>query len=418
MARGPRVVPFPGGPQLRPSANGNPIIDFDNALIAIRSERAAVEAFQFDEMLQTIRVVGRPPLAPHCRPGASPPRLITPEDYSRMQAWLQHAHLPRLGRETVEYAVELIARERSVHPLRDWLNSLEWDGVPRLATFLQQGLGCPDDEYHRQIGAMFLIAMVARVMQPGCQCDYMIVLEGPQGELKSRFCRMLAGDEYFSDNLPHLERDHVRVSMHLRGKWLIEISELSAFSKAEAGALKAFLTRREEIYTPKYGRTERTELRQGVFVGTTNDDDYIRDDTGGRRFWPVKVHRVDLQWLGASRDQLFAEAMDAYRMGRPHWPDRVFEKTVIVPIQAERQLYDAWTDSVLRAAQNLGERVTIAEIFEDLASSAASQFNAPKGGAIVKLGKTEQMRIAAILKKDGYRKAMASDGKKIWRKPE
>lgn len=396
--------------------NGRVIPDLANALIALRGERAFLEAFAFDDMLKSVKALAPPPIGAAASPGPPTPRLAAPEDYSRTQEWLQTMGLPRIGRDVVQIALELIAHERTIHPLREWLIGLEWDGVPRIGRFLHLGLGCPDDEYHRQIGAMFLISMVARVMHPGCQCDYMIVLEGPQGELKSRFCRMLAGDDYFSDNLPGLNTDHIRISMHLRGKWLIEISELSAFSRAEASTLKAFLTRREEIYTPKHGRAEVCELRQGVFVGTTNDDQWIKDDTGGRRFWPVAVIRVDLDWLEAARAQLFAEAVEAYHIGRQYWPDREFERAVIAPVQADRQLYDDWTDAVLRAAASFGRVVTIAEIFEDISGTYDSKIGGKKGGNLDKLDQLKSKRIAAILKKDGYKRGQGDGGRKVWRK--
>jgi predicted P-loop ATPase len=239
----------------------------------------------------------------------------------------------------------------------------------------------------------------------------MLVLEGPQGELKSQFCRALAGPEHFSDHIPSISGDQVRVSMHMRGKWLIEISELAAFNKiGDVETLKAFITRRDEIYTPKYGRKERREPRQCLFIGTTNTDDWIKDETGGRRFWPVKVSFVDLDWLAKYRDQLFAEAVAAYDSGEPHWPNKIVERRVISPHQEKRQAFDNWTDRVLEMAAAL-TTVTIAKIWEGMGSVT-------HGGDLSRLDMLAQKRIAAILKKGGYAKADDAQGKKIWRKPE
>jgi predicted P-loop ATPase len=139
--------------------------------------------------------------------------------------------------------------------------------------------------------------------------------------------------------------------MHLRGKWLLEIPEMSAISKAEADALKAFLTQTEERYTPKYGRNEVIEPRQCVMIGTTNKAAYLHDETGGRRSWPVKVGvtgAIDFETLQADRDQLYAEAMAAFAIGENWWPDRAFEAEHIVPQQEQRFVHDEW-ESIIGA---------------------------------------------------------------------
>lgn len=413
MPKRPTLVPIPTDWRalLRTSDTGKPIIDVRNVLIILRNNPDFNGVFGFDEMAQQVKVLRHPPRCRDAIGGAEPPRYADDEDTTRLQEYLQQLGLARLGREAIDYALGEFARERPFHPIRDYLNRVgdAWSGEPMIGQFLHFGLGCPDDEYHRQIGAMFLMSMVARVMRPGCQCDYMLVLEGPQGEEKSKFCRLLAGDDHFSDHLPRLEGDQVRVSMHMRNKWLIEISELSAFSKSEAGALKAFITRREEIYIPKYGHNERREPRQGVFVGTTNDDEYIRDDTGGRRYWPAKVVRVDLDWLETRRDALYGEAVVAIRDGKQYWPDRDFERSVIAPKQETRQVHDEWTDRVLEISRKLTQ-VTIPQIWERMSKddiTGASKTD------ITKLDMMAQKRIASILKKE-YEKDKDVRGNRIW----
>jgi predicted P-loop ATPase len=186
---------------------------------------------------------------------------------------------------------------------------------------------------------MFLIAMVARVYKPGCQADYMIVLCGGQGDFKSTVCRVLGG-EYFSDNLPDLRSKDA--SQYLRGLWLIEVSELAALRRADLETLKAFLTRQVEKYRPPYGRLNTYEPRQCLFIGTTNREEFLHDETGNRRVWPVGIGKIDLDSLTNDRDQLFAEAVFLYKNGEHWWPDKEFEAKYIQPKQESHFEVDAW----------------------------------------------------------------------------
>jgi Virulence-associated protein E len=401
--REPPVERPPWYAELRRDDRGHVFSDLRNVLIALRAAPELAEAFRFDELAQRPVLARAVPPAPGGALALPPPRPVDEEDVGRTQEWLQHSGLPRVGRETVDQAIDLRARERRFHPLREWLERLEWDGQPRLSGWLHSYLGTPDDEYHRQIGGMFLIAMVARIFEPGCQSDYMLVLEGPQGEEKSRLCRALAG-EYFGDHMPPIDDDPVRLSMYLRGKWLVEIAELSAFSKADAAALKSFISRRIEEYTPKYARTQVIEPRQCLFIGTTNDDDYVKDDSGGRRYWPVKVVAVDLAGFIEVREQLFAEAMAAYQEGKPCWPDKQFEAQFIAPKQEERQFEDAWAEKINDIIASL-RHITIAQV-GSLMGIEATRF-----------GPAEQRRVAAILRKAKWKRERDPETRRMVWKP-
>ena len=251
---------------------------------------------------------------------------------------------------------------------------------------------------------MFLVSMIARIMEPGCKCDYMLILEDErQGTMKSSACATLAG-AWFSDGLPDLQgnSDQVRLSMHLRGKWLIEISDLSAFSRAETETLKAFITRREECYIPKYARNEVRELRQNVFIGTTNQRAYLRDSTGARRFWPTKTGNIDIESLARDRDQLFAEAVQAYRSGAPWWPDRTFEAVYIKPEQDARFDADAWETDILKWLEGKIECTVI-----DVARGALSLETG-------KVSTREQNRITKILEAAGWERGTRTTSSRPW----
>ena len=322
---------------------GRIVPNLANVMVALRTAPEIERAFGYDEMARASIIVEELP----DRANSDPlPRHVSDVDVSRLQEFLQRNGMPKVGREATHQAVDLRAKERSFHPVRDYLCGLKWDSTPRLSSWLTTYLGADATPYVAAIGRMFLIAMVARIFRPGCKCDYMLVLEGDQGIQKSTACRILAG-EWFSDNLPDLRYGNsVRVSMHLRGKWLIEIGELSSFSKADAEALKTFISRTDEQYTPKFARKEIVERRQSLFIGTTNKDTYLLDATGARRFWPVKVKLIDLAALTRDRGQLFAEAVAAYRNSEPWWPTPEFEQAHIRAEQEARREVDPWQEPI------------------------------------------------------------------------
>ena len=251
---------------------------------------------------------------------------------------------------------------------------------------------------------MFMVAMVARIFDPGCKADFMPVLEGKQGARKSTACAILGG-EWFSDSLPDITEGK-DVAQHLVGKWIIEVGEMSALSKAESAHLKAFITRTVERYRPSYGRKEVIQPRQCVFVGTTNKSAYLKDETGGRRFWPVKVGTIDTDALTRDRDQLFAEAVVAYRDGARWWPDQAFEAEHIAPEQAARFEGDVWEESV---------RVYIAYKPSVLVGEIAKEALSIETGRV---GRADQNRITAILENLGWVRAAKKDtrGYQPWRR--
>jgi predicted P-loop ATPase len=382
--------------------NADPRPNLYNCMLALRDDQELVNVFAYDEMLRA--AVLQRPVPGTIGNGSFEPRPVTDCDVTALQEFLQAAGLEKLGKDVVHQAVELRAQERSFHPVRDYLNALEWDGRPRLPNWLTVYMGAEASEYHNNVGCMFLIQMVARIYKPGCQADYMMVLEGLQGELKSSACRVLAGkDEWFSDSLPNLQTsDRIRVSHHLRGKWLIEVAEMSAMSKAETIDLKAFITQRVEQFTPKYGRKESYEPRQCVFVGTTNKEAYLRDETGSRRFWPVKTRHIDLRVLVRDRDQLFAEAVEYYREGRQWWPDRDFERQYIQPQQESRYEADAW-EGVITEYLACRTSVTLLDVAQDALHIETSR-----------LSRADQLRIGNAMRRAHWTEGKRTKTSRLW----
>jgi len=343
-----------------------------NAMIALRQDHDVRDVYAYDEMLRTTVVLHEIGQLSTCH------RWVTDAEVIRLQEWMQAQGFTSMGVETVRNALLQRAEENAYHPVKDYLRSLAWDGTPRIGVWLPRYLGADFNAYTQHIGRMFMVQMVARIIEPGCQADHMLVLEGPQGILKSSACRVLGG-EWFSDHLPELGNGKDKeASQHLRGKWVIEVAEMHAMNRTEATQLKSFITRTTERYRPTWGRSDVQEPRQCVFVGTTNEDTYLRDPSGGRRFWPVKTGvaaAIDLDRLAADRDQLLAEAVAGYRAGDNWWPDPSFERELIKPEQAARYQGDIWEEKIKRFVSGR-YRVTVPEIAKDCLSILDAHMNA------------------------------------------
>jgi predicted P-loop ATPase len=395
---------------------GKPLPVLANALVGLRAE--VPDAFAFDEMARATLLM-RPPTATS---EAFVSRPCTDVDVGVIQERLQRLGLARLGKDTMHQAVDVRAYECRFHPIRDYLSDLVWDGVSRVSKLFPAYFGSEASAYAAAIGAMFLIAMVARGLyafhsantlpcdaydpiDPGCKADHMIVLEGAQGTLKSTACRVLGGD-FFSDHLPEIGSGK-DVSQHLRGKWLIEVGEMHAMNKVETSQLKAFITRQIERYRPSYGRLEVIEPRQCIFIGTTNREVYLRDETGGRRFWPIKTGTIDVDGLARDRDQLFAEAVNLYRADVPWWPDKDFEREWIAPEQSARYEADVWEESI---GSYLGtqSRVTVGQV-----ARSALYFETNR------VGTADQRRITTAMERLRWKRELEdgktdSQGKRWW----
>ncbi|MFG0291725.1 MAG: VapE domain-containing protein [Phycisphaerales bacterium JB050] len=216
-----------------------------------------------------------------------------------------------VAKETFHDIVCDFARANRRHPVREYLESVDgtWDGTPRVDSWLIDFAGAEDSVYTRAVSRLVLVAAVRRIRQPGCKFDEMPVLEGAQGGGKSSLLATLCpSEEWFTDDLP-LDGDAKRFIEAVKGKWIVEAGELKGMRKSEAGALKSMLSRRRDRARMAYGREPLDLPRQCVIFGSTNEDRYLKDTTGNRRYWPIRCGVLKVAALAGVRDQVWAEAV-------------------------------------------------------------------------------------------------------------
>jgi predicted P-loop ATPase len=273
--------------------------------------------------------------------------------------WLQH-HGIMVSVSTAAEAAEAVAHDRTFHPVRDYLDSLQWDKIGRIDDWLTLYLGVDQSDFVRAAGAKWLISAVARIYQPGCKADHMLIAEGPQGALKSTAFRIL-GEPWFSDDIPDLGSKDSKE--FLLGVWIIELPELDAMTRAELTRVKAFMTCSTDRFRPPYGRRTIAVPRQCVLAGTVNHEEYLRDETGGRRFWPVKVGQINIDALRRDRDQIWAEAVHCYRKGDSWWLQTALLNEAAEQQQEVRYQSDAWESVITKWLEaNNPSEVTVADI--------------------------------------------------------
>jgi hypothetical protein len=272
-------------------------------------------------------------------------RQLADDDETAAGVWFGEVYGVHPPTTRVHEVVSLVASRNVYHPVRDYLAGLTWDGTPRLHTWLAEYLGCPPDDTSAAIGTRWLIAAVARVQEPGCKVDEMLILKGAQGAGKSRSLRALCADPaWFSDTaLPIGEKDAYQ---QLSGVWLYEIGELDSVRRTEWTAVKAFLSSQVDKYRASYGRNQVTVPRQVVFCGSTNEATFLGDSTGQRRFWVREIGRCKPEAVARDRDLLWAEALHLYRAGEQwHLTDK--EAGMVAADTEQYRQIDPWEDLVV-----------------------------------------------------------------------
>lgn len=356
-------------------------------------------AVEFDERTLSIRFRHKMPW--HKDDGG---KECNESDIVRLGQYIEKHHEVAFGQDVLAGALTAEARERTVNPLRDYLKGLKWDGVPRVDEFFVTRLGAEDNPATRAISKCWLMGSVDRVLRPGCKFDYCLVLEGQQGIGKSTFLRVLAGDEYFNDSIHEI--DTKDTSMLLGRAWIVELAELEAMRRSEHTALKRFITQQVDMFRPPYGRNTIAVPRQCVFAATTNDDSYLKDPTGHRRFLLIYCNDIDLAGVRADRDQIWAEAVHRVQAGESYYIDDPSILALLREQQAEREEIDVWEERLIPWLEHRDEFTT---------GEALERCQVP----IAQQNRPAQMRIAAILKRLGYekrRKRIAGERDYAWTK--
>lgn len=297
-----------------------------NTQIVLSADSRMSGRFRYNDFSQMVEIDGNP---------------IKDTDESKIMLWLSSVYDLEMPTKRVSEVVQTIASEDSYHPVRQWLEGLQWDLSPRLDNMLSVYFGAEDSELNTEMARRWAIGCVARIYDPGCKLDTALVLQGPQGAKKSTAFRALAGcDEWFSDTLVDFRNKDAY--QQLRGVWIYELAELDNIRRSDIGAIKAFLSAQVDKYRPSYGRHIGIYPRQTAFVGSTNDIEFLPADyTGSRRFWPVRIGTINLPSIKRDTPQIWAEAVKLYKSGERWWLEGSLQGTLAYASEEHRQR-DSW----------------------------------------------------------------------------
>lgn len=349
------------------SENGNVLRTLSNVMIALRQADVWKGVFAWNQFSSRLMIARHMPGT--YRANRTVPREISEPDVTNVTDWMQHNGIIVASQTTLE-AIRAVADDFQYHPVKDYLKELEWDKTQRLDKWLIDHLGVEDTKLHRAFGSRWMIGLVARAFEPGCQLDTALILESRQGLRKSTALRVLA-EPWFTDHVPDLtSKDALE---QLQGVWIVELAELSSFGRVETARIKSFLSTRIDRFRPSFGRFPGDHPRQCGFAGTVNpgSNGYLRDETGARRFWIVECgmnwksnQQVNIEKLSDARDQLWAEAVDRYQNNSPWWLDTV-ELEEGQALAAEDRQTDDPREPRIRRYVDGKESVRMDEILDD-----------------------------------------------------
>ncbi|MFM0387778.1 VapE domain-containing protein [Paraburkholderia dipogonis] len=337
-------------------------------------------------------------------------RVATDEDITELQMRLEARDFLKLGKDLVRDAFYKVAFENQYDSAIEWIGALRWDGVPRTERFLMDRFGADDTPYTRAVSRYMWTALAGRALSPGIQADMVPTLVGPQGIGKTQGVKAIAPAPELFCELGFAERD-VEASRKMRGRLVIELGELRGMSARDVEGVKAFITRQTELFRDLYRNNMVEFHRRHLFIGTTNKDQFLSDDTGERRWLPVRVTKCDPSAIERDRDQLWAEAAVAFQQHGIAWRDA---QRLAAAEHDEFKLQDEWEPTVLawmHEDEGFGSGMPSARDFlrTDEVLIGALRFEAKT----IRPG--DSMRIAAILKKYGYERAQIRiNGRKAW----
>lgn len=388
------------GWKLQFTGNGSLVKNLFNAMTIIRNDEALSGKLCLDECSGLSMVMGELPW------NNMFPRRWTNFDYIKLAEYVQGQSYD-LSLDLITHAADGIIHENCIDLLCDHITSLpEWDGESRLKNWLITYGSADPTPYAEIVGRKWLISAIARAMKPGCQVDYILILQGPQRTGKTSAMRILGGDFYRSMTGKEVGSRDTKVE--IRNAWICEFADLGRLPKSEIGVIKAFMSDNKDSYTEKYAKHETLAPRRCVFGVTDNPDGtgWLDDATGADRFWPVETNTWNLQKLAADRDQLLAEAYYAYRENEQWWIDR---NDPVMPeiIQNQDRIvhFDEWQAEITNHLRMyVLQKCTVSEMLHVL--------GVPKEN----WDRSNQMRVAKILTKLGYKvKIMRNDEGKVQR---
>jgi putative DNA primase/helicase len=337
-----------------------------NLLLIMKNDEHLAGVFKYNSFAKNIIMSRCPPWE---NEQTFKVRQIYDYDYIRLESYLETTDGLKTGREKCADAILSTAQLpcNTFNPATDYFESLQWDGVQRLNTWLKDYVsnGKQSDEYIKVVGRKFVCGLAARAMKPGVKFDTMIILEGKQNGGKSRLANALAtinGAEYFLDDFRDI--DNKDSLMKIQGKLVVEFPEITTMRRTEVNELKGFLSRQTDSFRPPYARNTIEAPRQCVFIGTVNPEgEYLRDVTGNRRYWPISCRdKIDLDTIKELMPQLHAEAAFLVKNGEQLWLNE-HEYDLATSQQEERVVVDAWYTKIFELVQ-YREWISTEEILE------------------------------------------------------